>query len=149
MNLENLKTEIDTDPVALGYAGKTDAGIADLLNAEDTGRTIPVVQVDTDDVLARIDEDELATLYGANADSKQRALNLALARPTVNPSSSVIQKILVEVFGATSDTIKNLTGNAGGAFPGDDLRVQVGSRAQELFGEPVTPSQVARAKALP
>lgn len=42
MDYQLLKTEIDTDPLAVGYAGMTDQQVADSLNAADSAYTYDI-----------------------------------------------------------------------------------------------------------
>lgn len=63
--LAQLKTELDTDPLALGYAGQPNTqGVADLLNDSSLSDTkIANTSVLVDDIMDAIDPDELANIH--------------------------------------------------------------------------------------
>lgn len=60
-----LKTEITTDPLALGYAGKSDAEIADLLNLLRATITIRRANIAPNEVLEAIDSRDFETAPNA------------------------------------------------------------------------------------
>jgi len=60
-----LKTEITTDPLALGYAGKSDAEIADLLNLPRATITIRRANIAPNEVLEAIDSRDFETAPNA------------------------------------------------------------------------------------
>ncbi len=63
--LAQLKTELDTDPLTLGYAGQPNTqGVADLLNDSSlSGMKIPNTTVLVDDIDDAIDPDELSGIH--------------------------------------------------------------------------------------
>lgn len=71
MDYAALKSEITADPMSLGYAGKTDAVIAALLN-DATKRTRSKATVSTAELFEAIDPAEFAALDAAAAPAAPR-----------------------------------------------------------------------------
>lgn len=137
MDYPKLQTEVANDPVTLGYAGKTDQQIADLLNSLTTGRTLPNTLVPTTQILGAIQLAAWPTV-GSASESQLRAI---LGMPYVDASSTNIRAILGSIFpnsGNTATTRANLLA----------LGTVTVSRATELgLGETVLAVHVTRAKA--
>lgn len=131
-NLQAFKTEINTDPAGLGYAGKADAEVSAIYR-DPTLRTVPRGVVETHEILDQLDPAEYAAIL--NSTTKRDALGHLLGLGTVHSGSSMAAKIVVEVFGAGSVTVSNL----------QSFRTVPGSRADELGNGPGTPSDVADA----
>lgn len=135
MQYELLRTEITSDPVALGYAGKTDQQVADLLNSLTTSRTLPRTRVDTTDILSAI-QDVAWPAVASTAESKLRAI---LGMPSVDATSTNIRAMLGTIFpnsGNTATTRANLLA----------LSTRTVSRQEELGLGPVEAIDVTRAK---
>lgn len=133
MDYAALHTEISTDPVVLGYAGKTDQQIADLLNSLTTSRTLPRTRVDTTDILGAI-QDSAWPAVASTAESKLRAI---LSMPSVDATSTNIRAMLGTIFpnsGNTATTRANLLA----------LATRVVSRQEELGLGPVVAIDVTR-----
>lgn len=131
MNLIALKNEITTDPLALGYVGKNDEEVADLLNK--TQRPVDRETLDGGLLVASIVRSEYAAL---SATDKDYVRLVALASSI--PLTATIKTELGQVFPAGSQTRANLVA----------LLKRTGSRAEELGLGFVTPSHVADARRL-
>ena len=99
MDLVALRREIQEDPAGLSYAGKTDAEIADLLNAEN--RTGQAQSLDVDALVASIHLADIAVL---NADQRFY-LSLVCDRTSL-PLVQPLKGQLRDIFPANSDTGK-------------------------------------------
>lgn len=129
MDLIALKTEITTDPVALGYAGKTDEAIADLLNRQN--RTPNRDSISGGMIAANVIKSEYAALSAAD----KAYFNMLI--PAVDmPLTTTLKTELAALFPAGSATRTNLAAAV----------KRTGSRAEELGLGRVTPSDVADAK---
>lgn len=120
-----LKTELTTDPLGLGYVGKTDEECADLLNIAAPDNTNPEKRVSRDSV----DSWEIvgATVYGeyVSLTATQRDLYGAVVScGRVNPQNGNIRTIFGQLFGAGTTTRAQL----------NDLQYRGSSRAEKLFG---------------
>jgi len=127
-----LRTELDTDPLARGYAAMTAQQVADSLNRKDRDRWVDMRSAD---IFEAIVLSEFTALSTANKGRVDRILNLGDGIRT-GPTSQARSE-LVSVFGAGSTTIANLAAIAN----------QKRTRGEEIgFGE-VSVSDVVRAKA--
>jgi len=79
MNLNALKTEIDTDPLARGYAGMSDAAVADSLNVID--RTINRTSMSGSEILNAVDASEWATRGNAQKQVVWHIVHLGNVNP--------------------------------------------------------------------
>ena len=131
MDLDALKAEIDSDPLARGYSGMDDAAVAASLNTVDRQRN--KTSVSGSDVFAQID----ATEFNAKtADQKRDVLQLC-AIDSLDPFG-VGADIIQDIFGA-STTVTTLQ-----AF-----RVESISRGEEIGIGAVAPGHVEEARRLP
>ena len=139
-DLTALDSELTIDPVGLGYAPLTaerDPIIADLINAETTGRTaVDHTEYSTAEIFYLMDKDEYMTAIGPAAN--QTILNHLFSLGPVDLSNDNIQGALTDVFGAGSVTVTNLT----------PFRTKTASRAEELGLGRVTASDVANTRRL-
>lgn len=130
-----LKTEIQTDPQGLGYAAPLAAGnhaaVADLLNQVRTTIKLDRETVPAYEVFDAIVPAEWAAL---SAQEKQR-IQLILSLGQVYTKGANTRAAFLATFTAGSQTRTNL-----GA-----LQQRDSSRAEQLFGQPVSPSDIAKA----
>lgn len=136
MDYPRLQAEINADPVTLGYSGKTDQQIADLLNSTTTSRTLPQTRVDTTQILGVIQVAAWPTV-GSASESQLLAI---LGMPFVDASNINIRGIFGSIFpnsGGTVTTRNNLLA----------LATRTVSRADELSLGLVLAVDVTRAKA--
>lgn len=131
-----LAAEIAADPLALGYAGKTDAQVAALLNGADRSTTAARSVVPAYEVWEAIVPAEWAALSAAE---KQRVQTL-LAMGQVNLAGPNTRAGFAAAFAAGTATRTALL-----ALPTQSI---ARTRAQEVFGVPVTDQDVARARSL-
>jgi len=121
IDYEALRNEIETDPLGLGYAGKSDIEIAALLNeVRDTIEIEVTIPYSADEIVEAIDPDELAAL---SVDDKE-TLQTLLVTGQINLSKPNIRAILESIFPAGTVTYDNL----------QKLYKRKGSRAEQLFG---------------
>lgn len=101
MDLQKLKTELATDPVALGYAGKTAAQKAALLNT--TMRTRNRAALPAIAIWGRITDTEYATL---GADTKA-LFQAALSAGSIDMTDGAVKSKLSAMFSqATAPTTR-------------------------------------------
>ena len=125
-----LKAEITNDPVALGYSGKTDAQIADLLNNK--VRSKNRLTVTADQLIQAI----VWTEWDSLTASQKQQLQLIVGAGVVSVNNTNVRTALLAMFGAGSTTRANLLA----------LAVMPTSRADELGFGIVEYWDVARAK---
>lgn len=113
--IEQLKTEITTDPLGRGYAGMSDAEAADSLNAID--RSVSVSSIAPEDVADALVASEFIALVAAKKDNVRMVLGL----PTVRVQGNT-RDILLDAFGPGTGTRTNLAA----------LQTKTVSRAEEL-----------------
>lgn len=128
MDLAALKTEITSDPAAIGYAGKTHEDIAGLLNKPQ--RTIDAETLSSGLLVSCIDRTEFAALSAAD----KAYLNLFVTAGDV-PMSANVRQALRALFPAGSETRTKI----------NQATRRTGSRAEELGFGRVTESDVADA----
>jgi len=129
MDLVALKTEITTDPAAIGYAGKSHEGIAALINRPQ--RTVSREQFSGADLASCLDPVEFAALTAGQRTWLQM---LTTANGMLTLYASLRQDIRAVLSTATKSLQKfNQTIN------------RAGSRAEELGLGSVTTSDVADA----
>ena len=142
MDLALLKTEITTDPAALGYAGKTDEQISNLMNAETgTGSNFEINRKDVTgaQIAAAMVPSEFTALTASD-----RAYVQCLASVAVPIKANEIRSDMMNMFPTGGGSPKPLTR----AKIDEVFKITV-SRAVKVLGEPVNPSNVADAKRLP
>lgn len=138
MNYTALKTELTTDPLALGLVALSNEAAAQKLNevppSASVGRQVERDIVQTWEVFEATVPAEWAALSAAE---KQRYQAL-LAMGSINAKKSNTRASFAAMFGAATTTRANLLA----------LQNTPASRAQVLFGESVQSWDVARARAL-
>lgn len=139
INYAALATEINTDPLTLGYATPKAAGndqaIAILLNAVGAGASYQVNREAIPVALLFVNID--ATEFLALSDIKLQQLQAVLAAVSIDLNDASTRAILIGIFGNPSVTRTNLTA----------ILKRQGSRAEVLFGRgtTITSNDVARA----
>lgn len=131
INYTVLNTEVTTDPLILGYAGKSDSEIADLLNSYTTGRMIERIVIDTWEISEATVSSEWSALTAAE---KQRYQTI-ISAGTVNVKGANVRNSLGTMFIAGTTTRNNLIA----------LQQKIGSRAEELFAQAVSHLDIAKA----
>lgn len=107
-DIQALKTEVTTDPLARGYAGMTEQQVADSLNT--VNRTRIKASLTGDEVFNAADPAELAALAKGLPDAREQFLMFLTicARESVNPAGNATTRLIREIFGAGSTTLSNL-----------------------------------------
>lgn len=131
MNLQDLKTELTTDPLARGYALMSDEQAANSLNTRD--RQPDRESIDGGSIVAGIVLAEYAVLTASQKDY----LRLVCAASSI-PIVQNFRREISDIFAQGTESRGNLRA----------LLKRTGSRAEELGLGTVTPSHVAKAKAL-
>ena len=136
LTLAALKTELQTDPSALGYsahvaAGRT-AALADLLNAPNAAITVFRASIPTWEVVACTDKAEYDALTAGN----KQLYQILVSTGTINAADSRIRAMFASIF-AAGTTRTALTAMAR----------RDGSRAEQLFGVSVSHTHIAKALA--
>lgn len=135
INYAVLKTELQTDPQGFGYAAPLAAGnhtaLADLLNQVRGTIALDRETVPAYEVFDAIVPSEWAAL---STQEKQR-IQLILSLGTVLVKGGNTRSAFLAVFGPGSTTRGNLAA----------LQSRQGSRAEQLFSQPVTPADIAQA----
>lgn len=135
INFATLTTEINTDPMALGYAGKNDAAIAGLLNAVGLSGEI----VDRSTVTsAQIQEQVVGSEFAALSAVAQRLWLAILSIDVVPVKNANLRAQVLSVWAAGTTTRSNLAA----------LQTKSATRAEVLFGENVIVTHQDVAKAL-
>lgn len=142
--LANLKTEITSDPTGLGYAGKSDAEVADLLNLPRPGIVIRRANIDPREVLEAIDSRDFeaapnpAHVAWFESATQLRAIQLENEDGTMTRALGNFRRILQAAV--TQGSRVRLAA----------LATRTGSRAEQLFGRDtvVTHIEVAQARSL-
>lgn len=120
-----LKAEIDNDPKGLGYTGKTDQEVADLLNEIGlSNETVDRGVIDAHEVVSACEFSELDIL----TDKQQAMLSFIVSAGQVDTSNIKIKSIFAGLFGAGTQTRTNLLA----------LAIRPASRAEVLFGQIVS-----------
>lgn len=121
MNYTTLKTEIDTDPENLGYAGKTDKEIVSLLSEIGlSSETISRGVIDAHEVVSACVFSELDAL----SDKQQKQLSFIVSAGQVDTSNVKIKAIFAGLFNGTQ-TKTNLLA----------LATRSASRGEAEFGQ--------------
>jgi len=124
-----LNTEITTDPESLGYAGKTDPEVADLLNT--IGLVAPAEKVDVgvlngQELSMAVEITEYVALNAASRDGWNTILSAGDGQVDVDDQRVVDQ--IAAIWGAGTTTRANLLA----------LKTRPCSRAETLFGRGVS-----------
>ena len=130
MNYQLLKTEINTDELARGYAGMTDQQVADSLNAVDRQRNR--TSMSRQEIYENIDVTALSGLTAIQV----AQLNLAMS-DSVDPFGNAAQ-VFINIFGGGSNTVSALAA----------ARVETVSRAVEIGVGEVIPYDLTRLRAV-
>lgn len=130
-NFTNLKAELDSDPLARGYAGMTDAEVAASLNTPDRSRGRATMS--GSEILNEVDPTE----WAAKTDAQKQLVWDICHLGNVNPFG-IEANLMVDVFGGGSATITALAA----------ARVETITRAQELGLGVVREGTVQQARAL-
>ena len=127
--MDDLKTELSTDPLTRGYSGMDDVEAAADLNT--TYRTRNRITMTGSEVINAIDKTE----FNSKTDAEKRQVWDILHLGDVNPFG-IEADLFVDVFGSNSTTIANL----------QNARKQAVSRAEELSLPSVKAGQVQMAR---
>lgn len=140
--LQNLKSELNDDPDALGYHDadnnlKANAELGRIINAVRSAYSVQRPSIPTSEFVGQIlNHDEVTSLSDTN-----NVLHLFLiVQGDVDGSSSQIDTALNNIFGSNSTTVSNW----------DTERVRDASRAEDLFGTgtSITMENLADARSL-
>lgn len=132
--IEKLRAEIAADPEGLGYAGKSHAAVADLLNA--VNRTVRRASMNGDEVFA-VTYTEPGR-FDALTDAQKAQWLAFCGRAEIDPFSPANEIFVIGLFGpAGSPTVQALAA----------ARVMPASRATELGFPTVLPGHVEMARA--
>src|SRR4051812_10535777 len=104
MNYPVLQTELQGDPVALGYAPLTDAQAAAKLNDLTTGRTLARTAIPVAEIYNNI----LNADWPAPASAAESKLRALLGMQTVDASNANTKTIIGAIFGVGTPTRTNL-----------------------------------------
>ena len=135
MDINVLKTEIDTDPKALGYAGKTDQGVADLLN--EIGLSEEQIlrgAVPADEMLSAMVYDDL--IHVDLTDRQLQIIAIYTANGELDIANPNVQRIFKQIFPQGKASRDNLLA----------LVYRDASRAEALFGQNVSKMDVHKAR---
>lgn len=131
-----LKNEILTDPLSLGYTGKSDSELADLLNfvppSVSTGRRINRTSMPTSELLECVVHSEYIGLSATNRDFMAAILGMG----EIDPAGNNVTASLSAVFGPGTVTRDNFLAR----------RERPCSRAEFLDLPGLTSSDVADAR---
>ncbi len=122
---DDLKTELDTDPLGRGYAAMSDQEAADDLNT--SYRTRNRTSMTGDEIAQAADPAEFNGLDDGSANNTadiQGHWLILCARETIDPFATANVQLVIAIFGAGSTTVSNL----------NTARVESITRAEELPG---------------
>lgn len=128
MDYQALANEIKNDPTSLGYAGKRPEQIVAILNEPRVSIQVNRGNITGEDLAGAIDLAEWSAATAAHRDY----IRMLVSAQAVKLSNPVVLANLGTIFNAQSKTRANVLRRAG-------------SRAEELFGGPVTLDDVMRA----
>lgn len=135
MDLQLLKTEITTDPAALGYAGKTDEQVARLMMAETaTGANFEVnrKEISGSDIASSVVGSEFIALTAGQRDY------VGLVTRAGTMKVKTVKDDLLAIFTSAGSPLTRASLQ--------DAFKQTVSRAIKVLGESVTPSNIADAR---
>lgn len=125
INYQQLKTELQTDPLSLGYGAAIAAGnstaVAALINQVRPSIQINRRAVSVEDFLEAIDPTEYAGL----TQTQLLRLILLTQQPIVPIRGAQVRQLIRDIFPNGGPTRNSMVA----------LRTRTGSRAEELFGE--------------
>jgi hypothetical protein len=131
--IQDIKDELDNDPLTRGYAGMTSVEVAEDLNTKYRSR-----------IKASMSGDEIAqsvnsTEYEALTDTQKELLLTLTSRGELDPKSGgFAHMVLVDLFGAGSTTIASLSSNRNESI----------SRAEEINITRIRPGEIEEARNL-
>lgn len=132
-----LQTEINTDPQSLGYAGKTNPEIADLLNTAGlSSETVDVGIINGQELSMAVEISEYLSLSAPARDAWNTILSAGDGQINVGDSRVVSQ--IGAIWGPATTTRANLLA----------LKTRVCSRAEALFGSGIAVSMFDVAEAV-
>lgn len=130
-----LKAEIDTDPMGLGYAGKTDPEVAELLNTVGlSGEKIDRDFVDGQEMMSVVVIPDYAVLSDIQRMGWSAIISAGTGMVDVNNAGTIAQ--ITAIWGPGTTTRDNLIA----------LRQRDASRAEVLFGQAVSHLDVGKAR---
>lgn len=133
--LQDLKNELSNDPKIMGYSGKSEEEIADLLNTiGGSNETVNAGVLESYEIVNALDASEITAL----TDAERTILGLIISAGKVDSSNPQIQAIFLNIF-PTGTSRANLIA----------LSKRSVNRAEKL-GYPITikPYHIARAQEL-
>lgn len=116
MDIQTLRSEIENDPETLGYSGKTDKQIRDILNTKD--REVDVESVTGQELFEAVKPSD----YDNLTDKQAGLLHAIISMGTILVNGENTKAALLAMFGAGTDTRTNLAA----------LQTKTISRATEL-----------------
>ena len=131
MNIQDLKTELTTDPLTRGYAGMTDVAAADSLNTVD--RVSPVKSVTGQQIFEAV----VPAHYNALSAEYKQLFGVIVGMGTIEINSTNTKAALVAMFTGATATLQALAA----------LQTNTFSRAEELGLGVVYPAHVTHARA--
>lgn len=131
--IDDIKTEIDTDPLSRGYSGMSDEAVAASMN-DTIDRSRNLSSLTGDQIFDATDSTEFAAL----TDHKQGLWLSFCGRDTIDPFGSSNVAFVQWVFGGGSTTASSL----------GSLRTESVSRATELGLGVVRVNNVTEARAI-
>ena len=131
INYINLLNEIINDPLILGYNGKSDSEIADIMNSLTTGRTLSRDFIETWEII----EATVPAEWSALTTGEKQRYQTIISAGRLNIKGNNIRSQLSAMFGVGTATRTNLQA----------LQTIAGSRAEELFGAALTHLDIAKA----
>ena len=136
INYTALKAEIANDPNGLGYAGKTDQPVADLMNDPAKGGTITRGAITSQTVIDAVNPNEFAALTALQL----QQLQVITSTGNVDVGNTNVQGQLGKLFTAAASPITRSAIIA--------LASRPASRAEALFGSGtiIQASDVAQAR---
>lgn len=125
INIAQLRNELTTDPVALGYNVSDAVGCRDAINLPRTGAFLqPRNTIEAWEIAACLVLAEYAALSAVN----RQMVDMYVAAGKVNPTNATVIANFQTIFGPATTTRANLLA----------VRNRPGSRAEQLFGPGTT-----------
>ena len=145
VDLQALRTELDTDPLTYGYSTLTDGDAADAMNNMDDahGRTVNNDDVDTGLIRGSISYDAFQGL----ATAEEAWFKWLTANGVIPVTADSLQQLAG--IPTANDAIWAVADRTEANAAMAALMTRVASRAIELFGVPVSARNVIDARALP
>ena len=128
---KTLRTELDTDPLGLGYAGKTDQQVATLLNTARQSIDLETGVLTAYQIVNCIDRGEYALLSAVD----RSLLALLVSAGQVDTKSPTIRATFLAMFPSATAPVTRAALVA--------IQSRKGSRAEQLIGSLVTSADIA------